>query len=93
MNDDPYKNIISDNWDVIMKAYNDFKKFKPIIEFDIFQNKIMSCPADEYIEELSQRTRANTKKLYQKVCKNNEIMIFIRDTKNKKLKSYIYNLD
>ena len=69
---DPYEDIINDYWDDIMIAYNDFKDKKPIIEFDIIDQKIYSCPGKDYIEHLSARSKE------QKSKQNNTIRRLVK---------------
>ncbi len=91
--DDNYENLINENWEVIIKAYNDHKDKKPIIEFDIKSQKINSCPAIDYINHLSKRTIEETKKQYKDACNNNEFLLFVKDEKNKKLYSCIFPIE
>lgn len=87
-----YLDLIDSNWDNIIMVYQCFEDKKPIIEYEINSQKIYSYPPYEYINTLSLRTRENTRKQYEEVVKNNQFLLFIRDNKNKKLKSYIFDL-
>lgn len=90
--DDMYWNLIEDNWDNIIMVYQVFKNKKPIIEYEVNTQRIYSYPPYEYINTLTLRTRDYAKKQYQEVVKNNQLLLFVRDNKNKKLKSYVLNL-
>jgi hypothetical protein len=91
-NDDPYLKQIDEQWHNIVMVYETFKDLKPIIEYDITHEKIYSYPAEEYIQALSLRTRKQTKKLYKKAVRKNQFLLFIKDVKNQRLRSYIFDL-
>ena len=90
--DDPYIDLIDDQWHNITAMYHLFRKKKPIMEYDIGQGKILAYPAKSYINNLSTKTRKVTKKNYIKACKNNEFILFIRDEKNQIFRSYNFPL-
>jgi len=89
--DDPYLKLIDKQWPKIVMVYETFKDKKPIIEYDVTHEKIYSYPAQEYIESLSQRTRALTKQQYKEAVRKNQFILFIKDFKNQRLRSYIFN--
>jgi len=80
-------------WPHIIKAYRIFQHMNPIMEYRIPDRKIYAYPAIEYIDDLSLRTREDARKTYQQACIENKIMIFIRDLKNKVLKSYVTEIE
>lgn len=90
--DDPYLELIDEQWSNILMVYETVKARKPIIEYDITEEKIFSYPAEEYIEALSIRTREQTRKLYKEAVRKNQFILFIKDRKNQKLRSYIFDL-
>jgi len=89
---DPYLDLIDTSWDNIVMMYQYFGDKKPIIEYELPSQKIYSCPAQEYINALSLRTRENARKQYEDAVKKHQFMVFIRDHKKKKLRSYIFDL-
>ena len=52
----------------------------------------MNYLLQEYINALSLRTRENARKQYEDAVKKHQFMVFIRDHKKKKLRSYIFDL-
>jgi len=90
--DDPYLDLIEQQWHHIMMVYETFRDKKPIIEYDVTQERVYSYPAKEYIQALSQRTRAQTRKQYKEAVRKNQFILFIKDSKNQKLRSYIFDL-
>ena len=89
---DPYLKLINEHWHHIVMVYEMFKRKKPIIEYDVVDEKIFSYPAKEYIQTLSIRTRKQTRKQYREAVRKNQFILFIKDTKNRKLRSYIFDL-
>ena len=90
--DDPYLKLIDEQWHNIVMVYETFKDKKPIIEYDVTHEKIYSYPAKEYIQSLSLRTRKQTRKQYKEAVRKNQFILFIKDFKNQKLRSYIFDL-
>jgi hypothetical protein len=87
---DPYINLIDEHWNEIVMIHDAFKKNQPIIEFDIVCTKLYSYPAEDYISNLSPRTKNRTKRQYKEAFKNNQFILFVRDEKRQKLSSYMY---
>ena len=90
--DDPYLDLIDEQWNNIAMMYDVFRDKKPIVECDVDNKKIYTYPANDYISALTARTRNETKKQYEKACKDNQFMLFIKDKRNKKLRSYIFDV-
>ena len=90
--DDPYIDLIDEQWNNIAMIYNTFREERPILEYEVDAKKIFSYPAIDYINTLSERTRNRTENQYIDACNNNKFMLFIRDTINNKLRSYIFDI-
>ena len=90
--DDPYLDLIDENWNNIAMMYDSFQDKKPIVIYEVDSKKIYSVSGDEYVDSLTIRTRAKTKKLYEEACNNNEFILFIRDEKKQRLRSYIFDI-
>ena len=90
---DPYLSIIEEHWDKILMMYKIFEKKKPIIEYSVDDGKIYSYPPLDYINSLTERTREQTKKQYMEAVSQNQFILFVKDTKNKRLRSYIFDVE
>jgi hypothetical protein len=90
--EDPYLDLIDEQWNNIAMMYDVFRDKKPIVEYEVDSKKIYTYPANDYIDTLTARTRNETKKQYEEARKNNRFMLFIKDTRNKKLRSYIFDV-
>lgn len=64
MADDPYLDLIDEQWDNIVLVFQQFQDKEQIIEFDVAEQKIYSYPASDYIQVLSERTRDHTARLF-----------------------------
>ena len=89
---DPYLDLIDEQWSNIAMIYNSFRDKKPILEYEVDGKKIFSYPANDYINTLTERTRNRTKKQYKDACNNNQFLLFIKDKSNNKLRSYIFDI-
>ena len=87
---DEYSEKINEYWDEITGMYIAFEHKKPIIEFDLNRMRIIAYPAEEYLDGLSERTREQTKKQYQKAAATGALMVFVRDEEKEVLRSYIF---
>jgi hypothetical protein len=91
--DDPYWEMIVQEWPHIISAYQEHEDKKPIMEYRHPDRKIYAYPANDYIDDLSLRNREDARKTYQRACIENKIMIFVKDTKNQILRSYVTAID
>jgi hypothetical protein len=92
VSDDPYPDMIDERWDEIAMVFNTFRDKDQIIEFDIVEQKILSYPAVADIETLSERTRGQAMNQYLVATENLKFVIFVHDSKNKRLRSYVYDI-
>ena len=92
MKDDPYLGMIEEQWDNIVMVFQTFRGKDQIIEYDVTDQKIYSYPAGDYIQNLSERTRDQTARHFAEAKKRNKFLLFIKDTENQRLRSYIFDL-
>ncbi len=86
---DPYLSALGKAWSTILLAYNDFKDFKPIIEYRLRQKLVLAYPALPYINDLTERTRKETRRIYADAVAAGQLMVFVRDTRKRILRSYV----
>ena len=92
MEDDPYLEMIDEQWDNIIAMYRTFAGKKQIIEYNVTTQKIYSYPADDYIRTLSERTRDHTRRQFEEAASCNQFLLFVKDTKKRRLRSYVLEL-
>ena len=87
---DPYLTKIHEYWDAIMGMYLLFESKHPIIEFDVVLLQVKACPAQQYLDRLTERTRQHAKSQYQQAVADGEIFVFVLDEPNRVFRSYIF---
>jgi hypothetical protein len=79
---------IQENWCDIMKAYRLFEKKKPVMLFDLQEQRIYAYPCAEFRNELNERSQASLKEQYEQAIKEGMFVLFVRDNEKKKFRSY-----
>ena len=92
ISDDHYWGKIVQEWPRLISAYQEHGDKKPIMEYSLPDRTIYAWPANNYIDSLSLRNREDARNTYQRACLENKIMIFVKDVKNKTLKSYVTSI-
>ena len=85
---DPYLDIVYQHWSLIIMLHERYADKKPVMLFDVQEQRIYAMPYAEYRAELSKRSQASLKKQYERAMANGEIVIFVRDNQEEKLVSY-----
>ena len=94
MENDPYWDFIQERWESIQKAYNMFAHLRPVLVYELDEDKIYSYPYHEFKESLlSEHSRMGLTLQYEAAQESNQIVLFIRDETNQKLRSYIIDHD
>ena len=85
---DPYWNILRKNWTHIYFLYERFADKRPVMLYDIQERRVYAFPYKEFRADLSERSQASLKEEYAHANANDMVVVFIRDNKKRKLKSY-----
>lgn len=85
-----YTEQITEFWPTIMRAWSEYGDKHPIIECDVIHKRVAAMPAREYIDALSERTRETTRRQFEEITAQGGMMVFVRDSKNRVLRSHIY---
>jgi hypothetical protein len=85
---DPYWKILREKWPYIQRLYETFAEKRPVMLYDIQNRRIYAHPYEQYRLELSDRSQASLKEQYEHAIANGMLVVFIRDNKKKKLRSY-----
>ena len=82
-------NAAYDQHDNLSMVYRTFVKKKPIILFDIQEQRIYAYPCKEFGKELAnERSRRMLNEQYKKALLTNQMVVFVRDNENEKLVSF-----
>ena len=90
---DPYMDAIGEVWPHILRAYKDFKDKKPVIEYELPRRMIYAFPAADYINGLTDRTKEKTREICRQAAAGGEFLVFVRDTKRRILRSYVFPVE
>ena len=85
-----YSAEIDSYWATIERAWNEHADKHPIIECDLAKGQVIAYPAKEYIGGLSDRTRQETQRCYDRTVREGSLMLFIRDSEKRTLQSYVF---
>ena len=88
MSKDRYLSAIHQHWGTIATAFLDQYAKRPIIEYQLPEQVVYSYPASAYIDGLTVRTRDTTRLQYQEACARGHILVFVRDSDRRVLRSY-----
>jgi hypothetical protein len=86
-----YSTEIDSYWATIECAWNEHADKHPIIECDLAKGQVIAYPAKEYIGGLSDRTRKETERCYDRTVREGFMMLFIRDSEKRILQSYVFH--
>lgn len=92
MSSDPYLDVIDEHWQHIAMMYDSFRGREQVIELDVAEERVYSYPAADYIGNLSERTRDRTAAEFAEATANNSFLLFVCDTKNRRLRSYVFDV-
>jgi hypothetical protein len=90
---DPYFEAIQEQWINIRSLYMTYGNKKPIILYDILESKIYAYPYKEFKAELSKKSQASLEHEYKSASVLGSMIVFVRDSINRKLVSYIMSID
>ena len=85
---DPYLEAIYQSWPHIVTLYEAFADKRPVMLFDIQEERIYALPYREYRAGLSKRPQASLKEQYECAIRDGDIVVFVRDNEKEKLVSY-----
>ena len=85
---DPYWNVFSKQWLYITLLYRQYADAKPVMLFDIQEQRVYAFPFEEFRAELSERSQASLTRQYERALAHGQIVVFVRDNDQEKLVSY-----
>jgi hypothetical protein len=90
---DQYFMAVQEQWPNIRGLYMTYKRKKPIILYDIHENKIYAYPYKEFKAELSRKSQASLEQDYKSASTRGSMVVFVSDNIERKLVSYIISID
>jgi len=90
---DPYFQAIQEQWPTIRALYMTYGSKKPIILYDIQENRIYAYPYKEFKAEMSKNSQALLEHDYKSASVLGSMVVFVRDNIERKLVSYVMSID
>ena len=90
---DQYYSAIQEQWTNIHGLYTAYGGKKPIILYDIREKKIYAYPYEEFKAELSESSQLSLEMDYKTASAHGGMILFVRDKIERKLVSYVMNID
>ena len=90
---DPYFEAIQEQWPHIRALYETFASKKPIILYDIQEDKIYAYPYKDFKAEMSENSQASLERQYKSASFHGSMVVFVRDNTEQKLVSYTMSID
>src|SRR5208283_5874897 len=76
---DPYFSLVEEQWPNILALYRMYEEKKPVMLFDIQEQKIYAYPYDEFKANSNPRNRPKLEEQYKEATANSSIVVFVRD--------------
>jgi len=93
MANDPYLDLIKQQWPAIAETYNRFAAQQPIMLVDVQKAEIHALPFEEFVMVLEAASRHQVEAQYRRAVANRQMVLFVRDTDNKVFQSYTLALE
>ncbi len=85
---DPYWEVVQSLMQDILYCYEQYREKKPVLLFDMQENRIYVYPYLEFKNDLSERSQRSLQEQYEQAIIDDKIVVFVRDNDAKKLVSY-----
>ena len=90
---DPYFEAMQKQWSSIRALYMMYEDKRPIVLYDIHENKIYAYPYKEFKSDLSKKSQVSLEQDYKSASALRSIVVFVRDNIEQKLVSYVVSID
>jgi hypothetical protein len=90
---DPYFDAIQEQWPHIRALYKIYENKKPIILYDIQEEKVYAYPYKDFKAEMSGNSQASLERQYKSASLHGSMVVFVRDNTEQKLVSYTMSID
>ena len=85
---DPYWDIVQSLMQDILGIYAQYREKKPVMLFDMQEQRIYINPYLEFKNDLSERSQRLLQDQYEQAMTDDKIVVFVRDNDARKLVSY-----
>ena len=85
---DPYWQVVQEQYDNLLDLYRQFAKKRPVMLFDMQEQRGYAYPYREFSADLSKKSQLSLASQYRDTCRDGQMVVFIRDNEERKLRSY-----
>ncbi len=85
-----YLGHVEEQWHNILKLYKKFGDKKPVILFDIQEQKIYAYPYNDFKSLMNEKSQTMLDNQYSEALLNNKIVVFVRDSEKESL--YLHHM-
>ena len=93
MSDDYLLEAVCEHWDMILSAYKLYEEHKPVILFDIQEQRIYLYPYKDFKEEMNPESQASLRDQYERAMATSKIVVFVRDNETQRLVSMLFDYE
>jgi hypothetical protein len=90
---DPYLDTVYDQLHNTRRLYHLFASKKPVMLYDIQEQKIYAYPYREFKADLSERSQALLEEQYRRAVAEGKMVVFVRDNDQRRLVSYALDIE
>jgi hypothetical protein len=90
---DPYLKAIQEQWSYIRALYLTYESKKPIILYDLEDEKIYAYPYKAFKAEMRKNSQSSLEQQYKSASVHGSMVVFVRDNTERKLVSYTMSVD
>lgn len=85
---DPYWDVVQSLMQNILTIYEQYREKKPVMLFDMQEQRIYVYPYFDFKNDLSERSQRLLQDQYEQAITEDKIVVFVRDNDERKLVSY-----
>jgi tetratricopeptide (TPR) repeat protein len=91
--DDYLLDAVHKQWENILTAYRQFGEQKPIVLFDLQEQRIYVYPYEDFKSEMAPNSQVSLTEQYEKALRENKFVVFVRDNEQQRLVSFSMDYD
>jgi hypothetical protein len=86
--DDPLFDAMCEHWEHIVTGYLQFENKRPIMLYDIQEERIYAYQYESFKAEMSPKSQASLTEQYERAGSSGKMVVFVRDNEARRLVSY-----
>lgn len=77
----------------ILEVYKKFEDKKPVMLFDIQEQRIYVYPYVDFRNDMNKKSQESLKDQYQEAVRENKMVVFVRDNEQRRLVSFSMDVE